>query len=488
MRHSATSISVCAILVSTCGLGQSAWAQGGAKFTISTPLRANPIGEQWHECSIGVSQLNPLEAMVAAIGGPGIGTTSIIMLPSGVLLEHGYLPCGDADSWVSGEPGAVGPAGTGPVSGAAVGIGFGPASPPWTLQGLKPYDNSGGGWTRWGAVGVVLDGGRLVAVLRDHNNEYNFGRPYIVWSDDDGATWSSSDGTLPLVLDPDQIIEATTIGATDSGGCSAPQGGDTPLWVDRRKCAPSIAVDHAPEPIDHVYVAFSARSAADATNTDIYIARSIDGGATWPSGPLNILQLTDAMLGLTDPDDTDPITGVDQFVPAIAVDSCGGIDLMFYDDRADSDRADQYSTVDVYFARVTGFGTPNVAVETTRLTAESFPADHCTTPAMEGFLGDYHNMAASADGRWLWLAYIARVSDPVLGWSGKNCYVHRVHLNCLQSADFNADGAVTPSDAAAFAAAWSIREPEADADLNWTVDPDDLVTYIDWYQSESGGR
>ncbi|MCQ3941536.1 MAG: hypothetical protein DPW19_10665, partial [cyanobacterium CYA1] len=128
-------------------------------------------------------------------------------------------------------------------------------------------------------------------------------------------------------------IEATTTKVTGTG--------DTPYKVDRRNHAPSVAVDRDQSP-NHVYVAFCARSAQGSTNTDIYIHKSEDRGESFPNQPQYLLQLTDTLLGVEVGD-----TGVDQFVPAIAVDTCGGINVMFYDNRHDPDRTDGVELVDV---------------------------------------------------------------------------------------------------------------------------------------------
>jgi hypothetical protein len=311
----------------------------------------------------------------------------------------------------------------------------------------------------------ALSGGRLVRVASDADHRHNNGRPVVHHSDDGGRTWEPL--IAPLAIDPCGIVEAAD-----------PQG--APL------APPGLAVDRSFLP-NHVYIAFHARSAPGATNTDIFIARSIDGGTTWPSD--QIVQITDAMLGLTDPVDTDPITGARQHAPAIAVDSCGGINLMFYDNRFDTDRSDKYSTMDVYFARVTNFDPPAApTVHTARMTTETFPADKCTAPAMSAFLGDYQTMSVSADGTWIWAAYIARECDPTLGWTEKNCYVHRVQIHCLEEADFNGDGAVTEADAAEFLIAYGAEDPAADVDLDWRVTDADLDLFFDRYDRARRGE
>ena len=531
-------------------------------------MQVNPPGDPWFECSIGVSQINHLEALVGSMSAttPGIATASIFVLPGGPLVFNGNTSCGNIDPWVAPEPGPSGrlwltalnnnannftlptncangvyvgwkdpgqgsipaaqmypvPGLEGLVDKPALTIGEetpgGPLSrfyvtsmgkrpqycstavnlattsnnpasgaPVWTVKEVKPALNNTCDWKGWGAVGVVTSSGRIVAALTDGNPQNNLDRPYIYYSDDQGATWHSDDGLAPLVIDPAGGIEATTIDVDDTSGCNGSQSGDTPEHADRRQGAPSIAIDRSQEP-NHIYVAFYARSAPGATNTDLYIARSINGGSTWPSA--EIVQITDAMLGLSDPVDTDPITGADQYTPAIAVDSCGGVNLMFYDNRFDPDRDDKYSPMDVYFARVTNFDPigSGTIVHTARMTAETFPGDKCTAPVMANFLGDYHTMSVSADGTWIWAAYIARESDQALGWTERNCYVHRIQIHCLQEGDFNGDGGVNEADASEFLAALAAEDPSADMDLDWYVTDADFDLFMERYDRGRRGE
>ncbi|MCZ7634001.1 MAG: hypothetical protein M5U20_11055, partial [Phycisphaerales bacterium] len=259
-------------------------------------------------------------------------------------------------------------------------------------------------------------------------------------------------------------IEATTTKVTGTG--------DTPYKVDRRNHAPSVAVDRAQSP-NHVYVAFCARSAPGSTNTDIYIHKSTNRGASFDSDDL--LHLTDTLLGVDVGD-----TGVDQFVSAIAVDTCGGINVMFYDNRHDPDRTDGVELVDVYYARIMGFGTATPSVQQWRLTPQSIRVDDL--PA-SGFLGDYHNLAVSSDGKTIYAAYIGR--DPSGG--ERTCYLHRININCIGFAsDFTGDEKVDGSDLTAFMAAAASKDPSADLNLDWSVDDQDVTLFLKWFDAEKG--
>ncbi|MDQ7013767.1 MAG: GC-type dockerin domain-anchored protein [Planctomycetota bacterium] len=374
---------------------------------------------------------------------------------------------------------------------------LGPGAWSWTEVPVEPDPN----WPDpchylgWGAAPVVLDSGRIVAAIADEwvsssgTWKYNFGKPYIVFSDDGGVDWKSDDPDSPIQIDPDNDVFPTTLnencfnicpntGCNDQDPTGAPCStcGDTPMQVDRRKGAPSVAVDRTPEDpfLDHVYVAFYAKASENSSNTDLFIAKSFDGGATFDNNDL--LHITDSMLGLT-PTDYNP----DQMVPALSIDSCGGVNVMFYDNRNDTNPNDCEYWVDVYYARITNFDT-TPSISQWRLTPQSVRVDNLGS----AFLGDYHNMTVSADGQTLYAAYISRNNaNPTTG--NRTCYLHRINLNCTGPAsDFTGDGEVTEADLAAYLTEYSSGGMAADLDLDWVVDVNDFVTYIDWYNTEHG--
>ncbi len=336
----------------------------------------------------------------------------------------------------------------------------------------------------WGAAPVVLDAslasdGRVVAVVRDakasSGGKYNLSLPYVVYSDD-GIDWKPdpSGGIVEPIKIGDSSIEAST---TQNGWANP---GDTPWNVDRRLHAPSIAVRYIEGLDDEIYVAFCAREALSSTNTDIYISRSTESQTNmieFPVEPENFFQVSDTFLGT--PTGTD---GADQFVPAIAVDSCGGVNLMFYDNRHDPDRTDSIELVDVYYARITNYGTPGAeSVYQKRLTPQSIRVDNLGLQ----FLGDYHNLTVSADGRTIYAAYISRDNaDPVTG--DRTCYVHRIGISCIGPlAEMTGDGTVSTADATAFTSAWSAGEAAADTNLDMVVNAADLVDYLITYAEEA---
>ena len=168
----------------------------------------------------------------------------------------------------------------------------------------------------------------------------------------------------------------------------------------------------------------------------------------------------------------------------IAVDGCGDLNIMFYDNRNDPDLTDSIELVDVYFAHITGFGTLTPTITQRRLTPVSFRVDNLGQNSEPAFLGDYQNLAASANGKTIYAAYIARDSaDPVNGTV--SCYAHRIIVKCPGLlADFSGDGRVTQADATQFMVAFTARDKRADVDLDWDVDADDLLTFTKWFNQE----
>ncbi|MBK7403133.1 MAG: hypothetical protein IPJ41_00520 [Phycisphaerales bacterium] len=364
------------------------------------------------------------------------------------------------------------------------------ASPTWANHTVEPGGTYSGCHDEgWGALAVVLDTGRIGMVSRDEDvatgGKYNDNLPYVVYSDD-GADWLPDlvDGAVNPIAIGNASITATTMKGT------ANDPGDTPFRVDRRNHAPTIAVRRIAGDEDEVYVAFCARSAADSTNTDIYISRSSNAetAISFPGpGDAGFFHLTDAMLGLTGAQ-----AQADQFVPAIAVDICGGINLMFYDNRNDPDGFDgdpgvQEDWVDVYFVRITGFGTGSEQVQQWRLTPHEVRVDTLGQSGSPDFLGNYHNLTVAANGTTIYGAYIARsTSDPEAGVV--TCFLHRININNCAGplSDFNGDGVVTESDAIGSAASWSLQEPEADNNLDASIDVADLVNDVVTYSQERG--
>lgn len=335
----------------------------------------------------------------------------------------------------------------------------------WPNLRVQPFTNPNCAWEGWGVTPVVLSDNRVVVVVRDTDpllgGRYNANLPYVVYSIDQGLTWLPP-SEQPIRVAENSGIQATTIEVAGTGG-------DTPEQIDRRKCAPAIAVDYATTP-NHVYVAFYARSAPGSTNTDIYISLSTDGGETFPSDSLHLLHLTDYMLTGQSGATSVP----DQVMPAIAIDAYGGVNVVFYDNRNAPDPADPNSWADVYYVRITGFGTSNPGIFQKRLTPRTFLLG--TT-----FLGDYHHFAAAGTNpqHALYAAYIATAQDGGGQWAEQNCYLHRITFLFLS--DLNQNGEPDPGDIALFTAAYNTKTSLADLNADGMVDEKDTTLFWEDY-------
>ncbi len=270
--------------------------------------------------------------------------------------------------------------------------------------------------------------------------------------------------------------------------------GDTPYHLDRRNVAPTIAVDPGDNQL--VYVTFCARrerfdESPPDRNADIHISRSTDGGTTFPGA--NVVQLTDEMLGITNA----TASGPDQVMPAMIVDGCGGVNLVFYENRNPDNLPPPVSggdRWDVWYVRITNFG-PNPAIYRKRLTSESFPL-----PTVS-FLGDYHHKTtAGPDHRTLYIAY-TRLRQVDGQWDDYNqsCYLNKSRIYCLS--DLDNSGVSDATDVALFNAAFDAGTSDSsgggggDADLaqmadlneDGVVDLDDFDLFWNQYLNGCGG-
>jgi hypothetical protein len=237
-------------------------------------------------------------------------------------------------------------------------------------------------WGRTVAPVVIQDGqraGRLVLAVTDVINRISVSepepgtcwnndcKPFVVYSDNGGIDWSDRAMLGPqqgvVILDPPN---------------------ESPGW-------PSIAV----HPINHhwVYVAYAA---ADETSGkfDIIIARSIDAGVTFD----DTVRLTDAMLF---PGQSER----HQWFPAIAVDSCGGVNLLFYTIESNGDSRPWYARLDDSL----------LLPLTVEPLADAYP---------NAILADY--LQITAVGNLVYPAYVAREPLPNNQWTNQRLFVRRI--------------------------------------------------------------
>lgn len=429
---------------SFCACAAAAYGQL-SPIVVSPPARVGNPGQEWWTAQVGVEEQ------------PGAQATIVVsaMTEAGLVRARAIWPA--MNDWAIAAPRTHSFEPVSDLAGVPTFLRFIDA---------RAAENAAARVGRWRTV--LVGGGSQAGV------GINDGLPFAIYTDD-GADWKPDPGAaFPTPL---RIGDVTVAPPAVAGGAGA---GDTPRGVDRQQHLPSVAVLPVAGDNDEVYVAFCARASRGSTNTDLYVARSIGAEASQfafpPPSATSFFHLADTFLGT--PAGTN---GADQFVPAIAIDSCGGVNLMFYDNRHDPDRTDSVELVDVYYARIVDYGTGNESVTQHRLTPRSIRVENL---GGNRFLGDSHNLTVSADGTTIYAAYIARDSaDPVTG--DRTCYVHRIDINCSGPlAEMTGDGAVTEADAAAFATAWAAGEPEADTNLDMAVDADDLVNYLITYSEE----
>mgnify|MGYP000155486133 CR=1 FL=1 len=362
--------------------------------------------------------------------------------------------------------------------------------PIWPTPVLMQPDSPDAGdnpcnYDGWANQPVVLNDGTVVVVAADADPDLggrlNENRPYVIrYVYDETVSpprqrWFPENGDGILIGDLSiPPIQATQVSAPSTATNDAPWG------IDRLKCSPSIAVDYSKNP-EWVYVAFYARAVAgdlnQDLNTDIYIARSTDGGATFLNA--NIVHLTDQMLGINNA----VARGPDQLVPAIAVDCSGAVSLVYYDNRNDSDNNYAGDWCDVYYTRIKGIGSANLSVlNPVRLTPAKFPIDAT-------FLGDYHTLApAGPNAQAIYTAYIAREYDAgSQTWSDRNCYVRKITPSpCL--ADLNLNGSADVGDFDDFVDAFLAEDVGADLNQDLLVDSDDVTTFMISYDELEYGE
>lgn len=518
-----TLVGICITTLTMEGFAQSFVVVGSQR-------RANPIGEYWQECSVAARVDNANEVVISAqefgvgvhyaistLGGAGFTTGTLAGAgDSGVTVDPAtnriWLSClglgGVAAYWK--EPGALSfsagykaaNAMDRPLMAISPGVNsrhyllYSNGHPTqsvwsaysdtpidgqlWSYVRVEPYDNyPTNDYEGWGKTPVVLDDGRLVVVNTDADpslgGRHNSNLPVVVYSDNSGLDWKPD--VLPPVLAPsalDSQIVATQVDSNETIG-------DTPLLIDRRKCAPAIAVNRNVTPND-VYVAFYARATHDTdmnkdSNTDLYIARSdLDGNVLiFPIDQYHLLRLSDVMLTGQPGGESAP----DQVMPSLAIDGCGGVNVVFYDNRNSIAPEEWW---DLYYVRIVNFETGNPVIQhQARLTPQPFKLEE----GSGDFLGDYHHFAVAGTNRkTLYTAYIAAAQDGGGGWSERNCYLHKMQVYCLGGSGFGEGGG--SEDVDQFLTAYEAGDLTADVSGEGWVDEEDYGIFWKAYE-EAGG-
>jgi hypothetical protein len=165
------------------------------------------------------------------------------------------------------------PTGVGPCTGLNIGpIQFapsddllGPSGSPVRLRPATlttPCDYEG-----WAAQSVIGNDGSITVVSRDGivpatgAGMYNDRRPYIMRSNDGGATWGPT-AYPPILLDGQSSIEVGRVGGTNL------DVGDWAYGIDRRSSSPCIAIDRRSSQAT-CYVAFGTSEQPSATAREL---------------------------------------------------------------------------------------------------------------------------------------------------------------------------------------------------------------------------
>ncbi len=241
---------------------------------------------------------------------------------------------------------------------------------------------------------------------------------------------------------------------------------DGPLAVGLH---PSIC-RHPNEPRT-VFVAFLGSatpytfSPGDDQNTDIYIAKSTNGGVTFPQ----VQRITDAMLGDIGPNGLYG-EGSDQFFPAITVDGYGGLNVAYL---RMPHGAYEYANppIDVCYVRIPQFPVPTGTQLTTHRLTPTFLA--IPTGSLFPRVGDYISIDSSGC-----LVYIAYPKVEPAFPDRSNVYVTRVDV-C--AADIDSTGIVDINDVAAFAGEFSQGTQRTDMNSDGTHNATDVECFLNAY-------
>lgn len=224
-----------------------------------------------------------------------------------------------------------------------------------------------------------------VYVTFENFNTFGLNQILAVSSSDGGATWSAP-SRVSLVQDLN--FPSNVDGRDTLTGCQLRYGVKANTAVD-----PSDASGNT------VYVAFAdnRNGTASATNTDVFLGKSIDGGATW-----SIISV-----------DTSPN---DQFYPWVAVAANGTVSVG-YMDRSLATGTDQ--TQCKYGFAVTKLSKAGIILSKNRVDTGFSDPGHSlwfssTTNGNSRFIGDYNGVAVGSDGTtWsLWTDQRAVVANP----------------------------------------------------------------------------
>lgn len=224
-----------------------------------------------------------------------------------------------------------------------------------------------------------------VYVTFENFNTFGLNQILAVSSSNGGATWSAP-SQVGLVHDLNFPTNAD--GRDTLTGCQL-----------RYSVKANTAVDPSDASGNTVYVAFAdnRNGSATATNTDVFVGKSTNGGGSWSVIPVDT-------------------SANDQFYPWVAVGNTGIVSVG-YMDRSLATGADQ--TECKYGFAVTKLSTAGAILSKTRVDSGFSDPGHSrwfsgTTNGNSRFIGDYNGVAVGSDGTtWsLWTDQRALVASP----------------------------------------------------------------------------
>jgi hypothetical protein len=225
---------------------------------------------------------------------------------------------------------------------------------------------------------------------------------------------------------------------------------------------PSAALD--PNDPNTVYVAFCGGASPSATDVDLFISKGTPDAQT---GVLEFstCRVTGPQLGES------PSGRYDLWLPSIAVDCFGGINLLYW--RTASADPTPTPVGSVKYARFESFS----QISSGQHASFSAVLSALVPQNTGAVFGDYHMLVSAGCGR----LYAAWVTDQ----SGSpQAYVNRITLgSCPNPGDFDNNGLVNLDDLNAFLSAFSVGSASADVNQDQCTNSLDAITFIDAWRN-----